>query len=396
MTAGPLAGVRVLDLSTVISGPMATAYLAEQGAEVIKVESLGGDTTRILGPAKGDLSALFIAANRRKRSISLDLKADATRPVLHSLMRWADVLVENFRPGAIERLGLGYETAAALNPKLVFCSISGFGQDGPYASARVYDPIIQAASGLASTQRDRATDTPQMLQGLVCDKVTALTAAQAITAALFAAARSGKGQKIEIAMLDAAIAFLWPEGMYNYTFHDDPPPAAPDFGIYYRMWKTRDGLFTFAAVQDDEFRAVCEALDLQVLITDARFSTTRARMMNSVELGQALGGAIARFTSAELMARFLATGAPGAPFNERAALADDPQVRHNGTITTFDHAGVGRISSARHPGRFSDSPGLPPEPAPRLGEHSRAILADLGFSAPTVENMIAAGAVKVG
>ena len=206
---GPLAGIKVIDLLAVVSGPMAAGLLADQGAEVIKVEPRQGDLTRLIGPAKGDISAIFAAINRGKRSIVLDLKQAAACAVLHDLLGDADVVIENFRPGAMARLGFGYEAVAAVNPRIVYLSISGFGQTGPNAQVRVYDPVIQAASGMADAHPNPADGEPQLLQTLVCDKVTALTASQAITAALFARERSGHGQKIELSMLDAAVAFLW-------------------------------------------------------------------------------------------------------------------------------------------------------------------------------------------
>jgi crotonobetainyl-CoA:carnitine CoA-transferase CaiB-like acyl-CoA transferase len=182
--AGPLSGVRIVDLSAVVSGPMATGLLADQGADVIKVEAEGGDMTRRIGPMQGDLSPLFASINRGKRSIVLDLKQAAAREVLRDLLATADVLVENFRPGAMQRLGFDWEAVHTLNPRIIYLSISGFGQTGPYANTRVYDPVIQAVSGFADAHPDPATQEPRLLQTLVCDKITALTAAQALTAAL--------------------------------------------------------------------------------------------------------------------------------------------------------------------------------------------------------------------
>jgi crotonobetainyl-CoA:carnitine CoA-transferase CaiB-like acyl-CoA transferase len=393
--SGPLQGIKVVDLSIVISGPMATMMLADQGADVIKVEMPGGDMTRRLGPHKDDLSAMFITANRHKRSIVLDLKADAAKAVLADLIAGADVLVENFRPGALERLGFGYAAMAARNPRLIYCSISGYGQDGPMAGARVYDPIIQAVSGIASTQRDRQSNAPQLLQGLICDKLTALTAAQAISAALFARERAGgQGQKLELAMLDAALNFLWPEGMYNHTFLNDVAPPAPDFGAFYRLWPAKDGWMALAAVQDDEFRAMCEALDLMEMRDDPRFQTATGRMANAGEMLKSMGGAIASQPADALMARFLETDAPGAKVNERPDLPHDPQVVHNGAIVEFDNGPVGRVRGPRHPTRFKQTPARAPVAAPRLGEHSRAILGELGRDAATIEALLASGAVK--
>jgi crotonobetainyl-CoA:carnitine CoA-transferase CaiB-like acyl-CoA transferase len=375
---GPLEGVRVLDLSQVISGPMAATWLADQGADVIKVEDAGmGDFARYLGPRKADISAMFLTANRGKRSISLNLKSPDDQAVLWALIEKADVLIQNFRPGAIERLGFGPEPARARNPRLIYCSISGYGPTGPFAGARVYDPIIQASSGFAATQADPATGEPQLIRTLVCDKLTALTAAQAITAALFAREKSGEGQFVEIAMLDAAIAFLWPEGMYNHTFLEDPPPPSPDFGAFYRLWKSRDGYFAVAGVQDAEFKALARGLGRPDLAEDERFSTLQGRMVNGAQFMQEMGAAIASRTNAELVPQLLAEDAPAARVNTREDLKTDPQVIENGAIVETDHADLGRIQGPRHPARFHGTPVGPPGLAPHLGEHTAAIKGEL-------------------
>jgi crotonobetainyl-CoA:carnitine CoA-transferase CaiB-like acyl-CoA transferase len=376
---GPLEGVRVLDLSQVISGPMAATWLADQGADVIKVEdSKIGDFARYLGPRKADISAMFLTANRGKRSISLDLKAYEDQEVLWKLIETADVLIQNFRPGAIERLGFGPEPARARNKRLIYCSISGYGPTGPFAGARVYDPIIQASSGFAVTQADPKDGEPQLIRTLVCDKLTALTAAQAITAALFAREKTGEGQLVEVAMLDAAIAFLWPEGMYNHTFLEDPPEPSPDFGAFYRLWKSKDGYFAVAGVQDAEFKALARGLGRPDLAEDERFSTLQGRMVHGVEFMQEMGAAIASQTNAELMPRLLAEDAPAAKVNRREDLKTDPQVIENGMIVETDHADLGRIQGPRHPARFHGTPVGPPGLAPHLGQHSAAIRKEVG------------------
>ena len=251
---GPLDGVKVLDLSQIVSGPMAGAWLADQGAEVIKLETPAGDPVRSFGARKGRTSALYVAVNRGKRGETIDLKDPGAATRFEELVAWADVLIENFRPGTMERLGYPYERCAALNPRLVWCAITGFGPDGPYANLRAYDPVVQAASGLCAIQAD-PDGTPRLVGTLVCDKVTALTAAQAITAALFARERTGRGQKLEVAMLDAAVAFNWVEGMYNQAFVEPADPA-PDYAALGRLWPVKDGHVACSALQDIEFRAL--------------------------------------------------------------------------------------------------------------------------------------------
>jgi len=210
----------VLDLTSVVSGPLSTMFLADQGAEVIKIEPLGGDITRRSRQsisASGEFSALFVSTNRGKRSLALDLKRPEAAKIMRKLIASADVLVQNFRPGTMERLGLGEPTLRAFHPRLIYVSISGVGESGPYAGKRVYDPIIQGLSGFADVQADPETRRPRMIRTIVADKTTAIFAAQAVTAALFARERTGLGQHIRLAMLDTMIAYLWPEAMTQYT-----------------------------------------------------------------------------------------------------------------------------------------------------------------------------------
>ena len=215
---GSLSGVRVIDMTTVYSGPMAASILGDQGADVVKVEPPGGDMQR--GPmrvSRNGLDAQFAALNRNKRSIGIDLSGDAGKSVLHRFVANADVLMENFRPGVMERLGVGYASLAELNPRLIFASINGVGATGPYAGRRVYDAVIQAISGIASLQADPATGEPALVNTLICDKVTAMTAAQAVCSALYARERTGVGQRIDVSMLDSALFFLWPDAMATST-----------------------------------------------------------------------------------------------------------------------------------------------------------------------------------
>jgi crotonobetainyl-CoA:carnitine CoA-transferase CaiB-like acyl-CoA transferase len=376
--AGPMEGVRVLDLSQVISGPMAAQWLCDQGAEVIKVEDpQTGDLCRWLGPRKADIASLFLTANRGKRSIVIDAKKPEGTEALRELVKWADVLIQNFRPGAIERLGFSYEACAALNPRLIYAAISGYGQTGPYSRTRVYDPIIQASSGMAASQRDITSGDPTLIQTLVCDKLTALTAAQAITAALFAREKSGIGQRIELSMLDASVAFLWPEGMYNHTFLEDAPPPQPDFGAFYRLWKGKGAFFAIAAVQDKEFAAVCRGVGRPDLIEDPRFKTANDRMQNAHLYRQELTQTIGEADPDEIIAGLLREEAPAARLNERTDLPTDPQIVHNGTIFEMDHADLGRIRQPRHPAMFSGTPVDKPGLAPHLGQHTQEILSEI-------------------
>lgn len=394
---GPLHGVRVVDLSQIVSGPMAAVLLADQGADVIKVETPGGDPVRGLGPRKGDLSAMFIAVNRGKRGIALDLKQPEGCAVLCRLIERADVLIENFRPGAMERLGFGYERCRTLNPRLIFASITGFGPDGPYANIRVYDPVVQAVSGIAATQLDKE-GKPSLVKTLVADKVTALTACQAITAALFARERSGPrdlqtGQRLDVAMLDAAVSFNWPEGMYNHSFLDDPPDMFPEYGAMARLWSSADGQVAIAFLQTAEFVALATALGRADLVADPRLATVTGRMAHQAEWAPVLAAELAARDGATLMAAFAEQGAVGGRVNACADVPGDPQVIHNGVIDEIDHGDAGRVRAARHPARFGGTPALAPSPAPRLGEHGPAILAELGYDRAEAARLIEGRAV---
>ncbi|QMW21508.1 CaiB/BaiF CoA transferase family protein [Sandaracinobacteroides saxicola] len=365
---GPLEGVKVLDLSQIVSGPMAAAMLGDQGAEVIKLESPGGDPVRTVGARKGNMSAIFISVNRGKKGRTLDLKNPADHAEFERLVAWADVLIENFRPGAMERLGYGYARCAAINPRLIYASITGFGADGPYANLRAYDPVVQAASGIAASQAG-ADGNPALVQSLVADKVTALTMAQAITAALFARERSGVGQHVQVAMLDAALAFNWPESMYNHAFVEPADPF-PEYGTLTRLWPAKDGFVSMAAIQDSEFAAMCEALGHPESLSDPAYATMAGRFGNLARLLPAMAAEVGRRTRAELMAGFVAAGAVGCTANSRAEVLADPQVRHNELIVEVDQGAHGPVRVVRHAARFSATPARSPTPAPLLGEHN--------------------------
>jgi crotonobetainyl-CoA:carnitine CoA-transferase CaiB-like acyl-CoA transferase len=361
---GPLQGVKVLDLSQIVSGPMAGAWLADQGAEVLKLESPEGDPVRTFGTRKENVSAIFVAVNRGKRGERLNLKDRDAHARFEELIGWADVLIENFRPGTMEKLGFGWERAAAINPRLVWASITGFGQDGPYANLRAYDPVVQAASGLCALQAD-ADGTPRLMGTLVCDKVTALTAVQGITAALFARERTGTGQRVDVAMLDAAVAFNWVEGMYNQAFLSPGAAPMPDYASFGRLWRAKDGWVSCSSLQDVEFRALRDALGNPASLADPQFNTGEGRFANLPAVMMAMAEEVAGRTVAELMEGFTKAGAVGCVVNDRAGVADDPQVVHNACLVTVDQGVHGPVRVARHPIRFSATPAVSePGPAP--------------------------------
>ena len=280
---GPLTGIRIIDLTSMISGPVATMMLADQGADVIKVEALSGDLVRGAGPNRSGITSTFISSNRSKRALSVDLKTDEGTEILSKLIKTADVLVQNFRPGTLARMGFGEQAVRALRQDIIYVSISGFGEQGPYAHQRVYDPVIQALSGLASIQAEGETGRPKMIRTIIPDKTTALTAAQAITAALFARERSGEGQHIRLAMLDTMVAYLWPEGMAGFTLVGREVKAAraqlsPDL-----IFQTTDGYITAGAMSNKEWQGMCKALGHLEWLEDERFKTVNDRAVNATE-----------------------------------------------------------------------------------------------------------------
>jgi crotonobetainyl-CoA:carnitine CoA-transferase CaiB-like acyl-CoA transferase len=393
LLAAPLAGIRVLDLSTVYAGPMATALLADQGADVIKVESPGGDICRRIGPAKDDVSATFIAMNRGKRSIVIDLKSDQGKGVLVDLIARTDVLIENFRPGVMASLGFDRDTLRQLNPRMIYLSITGFGRDGPYTKARAYDAVIQAVSGMCASHLEKPGGEPGLVATTICDKLTAMTAAQAVTTALLARERDGHGRVIDLSMLDSTLAFNWPDAMYNHMWIDDPPQNWPEVGGTLRPYKTRDGYLTTMTPQQDEFAALCKGLGAPELARDPRFSSVQSRARHSKEIRAMLESLFARHTTDELVARLRDFDAPVGKVNLKSQAIEDPQVVHNSTLTEIDHGPLGRVRVARAAARFenSNSPAL--RPAPHLGEHSEQVLRELGYGEAYIGALKQAGAV---
>ncbi len=376
---GPMAGIRVVDLTSMISGPVATMMLADQGADVIKVEPIDGDLVRYMGPNREGLTSGFISANRSKRSLAVDLKTEKGMEVLRSLIRTADVFVQNFRPGAIDRMGLGEDVVRGLKDDIVYVSISGFGETGPYAHKRVYDPVIQALSGLADIQKDGQTGRPKMIRTIIPDKTTAVTAAQAITAALFARERGRGGQHVKLAMLDTMVAYLWPEGMAGYTFIGKEVKSARAQFAQDLIFQTADGYITAGAVSDAEWQGMCRALAHEEWLEDPRFKTANDRIVNVRERLAMTAEVLATRSSEEWLERLDAQGVPCAPVLERHEVFEHEQIRINEMVAEHDHPVAGRIRQPRPAARFDRTPAAMQRHAPTLGEHSDEILAELGL-----------------
>jgi crotonobetainyl-CoA:carnitine CoA-transferase CaiB-like acyl-CoA transferase len=373
---GPLAGIRVVDVTQMISGPLATMLLADQGADVIKVEPPG-------------IAPTFATSNHSKRSIALDLKQPQALAALDRLVARADVFVQNLRPGKAETLGIGEPRLRGLQPRLVYVSISGFGESGPYAHKRVYDPVIQALSGLADIQADRESGRPRMVRVIIPDKITALTAAQAICAALVARERQGVGQHVRLAMLDATVSLLWPEGMARQTFLADAdrlsrPALAQDL-----VFETADGYLTTGAVSDAEWRGLAEALEHPEWLDDPRFRTPASRIRH-VEARLALtADALKGRTTAEWLERLDARQVPCAPVLRREDLAQHPQIRENALLIESEHPSAGRMREPRPAARFDRTPARIRRPAPALGQHTDELL---GYGPAEIAALRASGA----
>ncbi|MEE2802885.1 MAG: CoA transferase [Pseudomonadota bacterium] len=382
--SGPLTGIRVVDLTTAVSGPVAAVILADQGADVIKIEPPGGDFMRAAGPEAG-MNPTFVACNHGKRSIVLDLKQQGAADILWRLIESADVLIQNFRPGAVERLGFGASTVAARNPRLIYLSISGVGESGPYSGKRVYDPVIQALGGLADIQADPQTGRPRMVRTLIADKTTAVYGAQAVVAALFSRERTGVGQHVRLSMLDTLVCYLWPEAMTSFALVDGAPETTAA-SAHDMIFVTANGYMTLGAVSDREWHALCEVLGRREWIDDVRFCTAAARSLNRQERLNAVEGEIQGRTTEDLIAALDAADVPCAPVLTRVEMMTDPQVEANELIVEIDQPGLGRLRQARSAARFEGTPSVVPSVAPMLGEHTAPVLSDAGY---TIEEIAA-------
>jgi crotonobetainyl-CoA:carnitine CoA-transferase CaiB-like acyl-CoA transferase len=395
--SGPLSGVRVLDLTGVVSGPFATMFLADQGADVLKIEPIDGDITRRSRAPIGktnEFSALFISSNRGKRSLAVDIKHETGREILTRLAGQADVLVQNFRPGTMERLGLGPDELRARHPRLIYVSISGVGDSGPYVKKRVYDPIIQGLSGFCDIQSQAVTNRPQMIRTIVCDKTTAVFTAQAVSSALYAREKTGQGDHIQVAMLDTMIAYLWPEGMMQYTVVGAEATAADPNDRPDLVFRTSDGYLTCGTISDSEWKGFCKASGDPELAKDARFATPSARSVNAAARIHKMQEYILQHTTAEWLARLDAADVPCAPILRRGEIIHNEQVVARGIIAEFEQPGVGWVRQPKPAARFSVNEATIGGPAPRVGQHSREVLRDLGYSEAAIEQMIKDRAVR--
>lgn len=393
--SGPLHGFRVIDLTTMISGPLATMTLADQGAEVIKIEHPdGGDHSRQVSGRRGGFSASFLNNNRGKRSVTLNLKDPRGVKAALDLCKTADVFVQNFRPGVAERIGLGEAAVRAVRPDIIYTSIAGFGFEGDWARKPVYDPLIQALSGLASVQGGADAARPRLVRTILPDKLTAIQTAQAITAALLARARTGEGSHVQVSMLDTVLAFLWSSDMAGYTFVGDE--AAPDKGADAQsfvelIYQTADGWMAVSAHTDSTWAGLAAAVARPDWLKDPRFASVAAREDNKAARLELTQAELLGDTTENWMRRLGAHDVPCAPVLTRDQVYTHPQVVANGTVIEQDHPQAGRIRQTRTPAQFSSMPPGLPAPARRLGQDTRDVLAKAGYAPDIIARLIADG-----
>ena len=355
--------------------------LADQGADVIKVEAPdGGDATRAGGNRRAGFTASFLNNNRNKRSIALDLKRPAALEVLMRLIAGADVFVQNFRPGVAERLGVGEDAVRAVSPNIVYVSVSGFGEVGPYAAKPAYDPVIQGFSGLATVQAGSDEARPRLLRTILPDKLTAITASQAITAALLARERTGEGQHVRLSMLEAVVAFLWSSDMGSQTFVGDEPARQEPASAHDLIYDTADGYITAAALTDRQWAGLARAVGHPEWLEDERFKTPALRQHNIEARLELTQQALMTRRAADWLERLTAAQVPCGPVLTRNQVIRDPQVEALGLVVETEHKRAGRLRQARAAARFSRTPTEIRSGAPALGEHTEEILAGLGYS----------------
>ena len=396
VAASPLSGLTVLDLTRVLSGPYCTMLLGDMGARVIKVEQPGrGDDTRAWGPPfVGSESAYFLGTNRNKESLTLDFKASDGRAILERLVARADVMVENFRPGALARLGLDYDSLARSHPRLIYCSISGFGQDGPRSSQPGYDAVIQAEGGLMSVTGD-PEGPPFRIGVAIADLVAGLLAAQGITLALLARARTGRGQHVDISMLDGVVSLL----SYHASIYLTTGATSGRVGnrhatiAPYETFPARDGEFFLAVGNDDQFIRFCRVAGLQELVQDERFATNPARVEHADDLRRRLGPVLTGRTRQEWIETLTAAGVPCGAVRSVPEALSDPQLVARRMIEAVEHATLNSVKVLSTPIKLSDTPGAVRTAPPVLGQHTGQILGELGFPPQVVEDLRARNVV---
>jgi crotonobetainyl-CoA:carnitine CoA-transferase CaiB-like acyl-CoA transferase len=400
---GPLKGLKVIDLSHIMAGPACSMLLADMGADVIKVERIpqGDDSRRMVPPTIGDESAAFLIMNRNKRDIGLDLRAEAGRKVLSRLLKNADVLIENFRRGAMEQMGFGYEAVHALNPKLIYCSISGFGRTGPYADRGGFDLVAQGMSGLMSITGEGPGHPPVKIGAPVTDITAGILACLGILAALHSRESTGQGQMVDTSLFEAGIIHTYWHSAMCFATGRAPGPmgSAHPLNAPYQAFPTSDGWITVGAANQGNWRRLVDALDAPELRPkldeDPRFSTNADRMRNLEALTATLTPLFKRRTSAEWLRRLEQAGVPAGPVLEIGQMHADPQAVAREMVIETMHPTAGRVKAIGLPIKFSDTPGGVRRAAPLFGQHTREVLRENGFSDGEIEQLLEQGVIQM-
>lgn len=380
--SGPLSGIKVVDMTRVLAGPFCTMTLADLGADVIKIERPGsGDDSRAFGPHQHGESAYFMSINRGKKSLTLDLKAEKGREILLKLVSQADVLVENFKPGVMKKLGLDYDTLSKHNPRLIYCASSGFGQSGPYSSRPAYDLIIQGMGGLMSITGPDAS-MPTKVGSSIADIFAGVFSAIGILSALHVRNKTGRGQMVDVAMLDCMVSIL-ENAVARYTVSGiDPEPIGnrhPSIAPFASI-KTSDGFINVACGNDNLWKKLCEIIKRPDLAADSRYETNHSRCENMPDLLPALNEAMHSQSSAHWLEKLEAGHVPAGPINSISQVLADPQVLARNMLVELTHPVAGKIKIPGSPIKLSETPAEVKVPAPLLGQHNNEILQDLGYS----------------
>ena len=382
--SGPYEGIRVLELTSTVSGPFAGMMLADQGAEVIKVEPPGiGDLARFMGTTKDGMGAMFSTLNRNKKCICLDFKNEEDLSVLKELVSTTDVLIENYRPGIVKKLGIDYESLSQINPDLIYCSISGYGQSGPYKEKKVYDPLIQGTVGIPHAQNIKS---PELIRTIIYDKVTGLTSAQAISAALYQKAKGEGGQYLPISMMESALYYNWPDLMMNHTF-DEGGINLGELADLFEVYETKDGGVVLIIIANDEvFTKFCNVFDLSLHL-DEKYNNLVSRIINKEELTAEINKVTSQLSCKELENKMDLEGISASICNELNEVYKDPQVIEQGSIVEINHPELGVMRMPKPPANLKGQGSFPRSLAPILGHDNREVLTSINIDDDTIQRM---------